>query len=189
MIIRIPIRIHLLKYLRGKVGAEQVKIQHYSQLSLFEADSPVAQLQADLSKTIYPFLNTNYAWEDIQVKNKLNKYGLISLELKDYLVSTKKIFLSFKGVVALNDLIDAMMVEELSDLIDSTIANHKRQDIAILEFMNKYSIDEDDIRFDSLKKRIYRERLKQTAKIFISKNLAASSGVLSLSFGERLVGK
>jgi hypothetical protein len=187
MNIRIPIRIHLLKYLRGKANGEQIRIQHYSQLELFEQDSAVIALQRDLARTIYPFLNTTYQWEQAQIRNKLVKYGLISFELKEYLVHSKKLFISFKGVMALNDFIDNLMVEELAMKMDEAIANKKRHDKAILEFMNQYNFDEDDIRFDSLKKRMYRERVKIAEKIYLSNNLKPTSGVLNLSFGDRLI--
>jgi len=79
------------------------------------------------------------------------------------------------------------MVEELAMKMDEAIANKKRHDKAILEFMNQYNFDEDDIRFDSLKKRMYRERVKIAEKIYLANNLKPTSGVLNLSFGDRLI--
>ena len=187
MIIRIPIRIHLLKYLRGKAKGEQIRIQHHSQLELFEEDSPVIALQRDLARTIYPFLNTDNTWEKSQLLTRREKYGLVSMQLKDYLVHSKKVFISYRGIMELNEFIDTMMVEELASRLDESIANRKRHDKTILDFMNEYGFDEDDIRFDSLKKRIYRERVRIAEKIYLSKNLKGTEAILDLSFADRLI--
>jgi hypothetical protein len=188
MIIKIPVRVHLLKYLSGKVGGDKIEIQHVSQQQMFINESRVIEIQMKLSRVIFPFLNTDHRnqWQMQQLNGK-GKYSLVALAFRDYLVDRKRVFISLQGVNKLNDLLDAMMYEELMGIMDTTISNKERHDKAILDFMNKYLIDEDDIRFDSIKKRLYRERLKINDKIYLNKNLAGMPAILDLSFGNKLV--
>lgn len=188
MIIKIPVRVHLLKYLSGKVGAEKIEIQHISQQQMFASESHVIDIQQKLSKTIFPFLNTDQRnqWQMHQLNGK-GKYSLVALSFKDYLIDRKRVFISLQGVNKLNDLIDGMMYAELMGIMDYTISAKERHDKAILDFMNKYLIDEDDIKFDSIKKRCYRERLKIQDKIYLNKNLAGMPAILDLSFANKLV--
>jgi hypothetical protein len=184
MIIKIPIRVHLLKYLRGKIGSDRLEIKHYYQVEMFEDQSEIIHIQKEISRAIYPFLTTKHHWRQDQL-GKTISYGMIALGLKDYLVTTKRIQLSYLGVLKLNSTIDEMMLQELIGKIDVAIAEKKPHDKTILEFMMKYNFDEDDIRYDSLKKRIYRERARLAEKLFLEKNLKVSEGVLDLSFGDK----
>jgi hypothetical protein len=186
MLVRIPVRIHLLKYLKAKVGADKLEIRHFNQMEMFADQSDIIFLQRQLSKTLYPFLNTEVQWEQSQLGNQ-GKYGIIGLNLKDYLINSRRIYISIQGVIKFNDCIDQIMLKEMIANIDKAISEKQRQDHTILEFMAKYQIDEDDIRFDSLKKRAYRERKRLAEKIFLDKNLKGSGAVLDLSFAERFI--
>lgn len=188
MIIKIPVRVHLLKYLSGRVGGDKIEIQHISQQQMFASESHVIEIQQKLSQVIFPFLNTDHKnqWAMQQLNGK-GKYSLIALAFKDYMMDRKRVFISLQGVNKLNDLIDGMMYAELMGIMDHTISEGGRHDKAILEFMNKYMIDEDDIRFDSIKKRLYRERLKIQDKIYLTKNLSGMPAMLDLSFANKLV--
>jgi len=184
MIIKIPIRVHLLKYLRGKIGSDKLEIKHFYQVEMFEDQSEIIFIQKQISRAIYPFLTTKHHWRQDQL-GKTISYGMISLGLKEYLVSTKRIQLSYLGVLKLNSTIDEMMLAELIGNIDKAISEKRQHDKTILDFMMKYNFDEDDIRFDSLKKRIYRERARLAEKIFLDKNLKVSEAILDLSFGDK----
>lgn len=186
MIIKIPVRAHLLKYLKTKIGSERMDIKHYFQIEMFEDQSEIIFLQKKISRAIYPFLTTQHQWKPEQLGKSI-KYNLIALNLKEYLTDSRRVYISFKGVLKLNEVIDELMLAELLNTIDVAIFTRKRQDLAILDFMNKYGFDEDDIRFDSLKKRCYRERERIQEKIFLEKNLKVSAGVLDLSFGELFI--
>jgi hypothetical protein len=186
MLVRIPLRIHLLKYLKAKVGADKLEIRHFNQLEMFQDQSDIIYIQRQLSKTLYPFLNTEHQWEKSQLGNQ-GKYALIGLNLKDYLISTRRIYISIQGVIKFNDCVDNIMLKEMIALIDTAISKKERQDLCILDFMAKYQIDEDDIRFDSLKKRAYRERKRLAEKLFLDKNLKGTGAVLDLSFAEAFI--
>lgn len=186
MVVRIPIKMHLLKYLRNKVGADKLEIKHYNQTEMFAEESDVIYIQRELSKTIYPFLNTKIHWHQKQL-DKQGNFGVVALNLKDYLVNSKRLCISIEGVKKFNSCIDSIMLKELITITDKAIAENQRQDNAIIDFMTRYQIDEDDIRFDSLKKRCYRERVKFAEKIFLSKNVNNKVGVLDLSFSTKFI--
>lgn len=186
MIIKIPIRTHLLKYLKTKIGSEKLKLKHYFQIELFEEQSEIIFLQKQISRALYPFLTTQHQWRPDQL-GKTIKYSMIALSLNEYLTDSRRIYISYKGVLKLNEVIDELMLGELINSLDMAIYDRKRQDQVILDFMAKYTFDEDDIRFDSLKKRCYRERSRLKEKLFLDKNLKVSTGVLDLSFGERYI--
>lgn len=186
MLVRIPVRIHLLKYLKAKVGADKLEIRHFHQMEMFADQSDIIYIQRQLSKTLYPFLNTEHQWAKEQLGSQ-GKFSLIGLNLKDYLMDSRRIYISLQGVVKFNDTIDQIMLTEMIGLLDKAISERKRQDHVILDFMSKYQIDEDDIRFDSLKKRAYRERKRLAEKIFLDKNLKGTGAVLDLSFSEKLI--
>ena len=186
MVIKIPIRVHLLKYLRGKVGADKLDIKHINQMELFADQSDIIFIQRELSKNIYPFINTTHNWKPEHLGVKY-KFGMVALNLKDYLINSKKLFISYDGVKKLNESLYDLMMNELMGLLDESIVNKTRHDEAIINFMNKYEIDEDDIRFDSLKRKCYRERARLAEQIFLENNLKMTSGVIDLSFGNNLV--
>lgn len=186
MIIKIPIRAHLLKYLKTKIGSEKLNLKHYFQVELFEDQSEMIFIQKQISRALYPFLTTQHQWRPEQLGKNV-KYNLIALNLKEYLTDSRRIYISYKGVLVLNEVIDELMVGELLNSLDMAIYDRKRQDQVILDFMAKHAFDEDDIRFDSLKKRCYRERTRLKEKLFLEKNLKVSTGVLDLSFGERYI--
>jgi hypothetical protein len=186
MLVRIPVRIHLLKYLKAKVGADKLEIRHFNQLEMFADQSDIIYIQRQLSKTLYPFLNTEHQWSSDQLGNQ-GKYGIIGLNLKDYLIDSRRIYISILGVIKFNDSIDQIMLKEMITLLDKAISEKQRQDHTILEFMAKYQIDEDDIRFDSLKKRAYRERKRLAEKLFLERNLKGTGAVLDLSFSEKFI--
>lgn len=155
-------------------------------MELFEENGNIIHIQREISKTLYPFLNTRDQWKTENLA-KQYKYTLISLQLMDYLANHKRLFISTLGVIKFNERLDQLMVEDLMNRLDLSISNKKRHDETFLQFMAECSIDEDDIRFDSLKKRCYRERVKLKEKIFLGNNLSRTYGVLDLSFTEKLV--
>lgn len=77
----------------------------------------------------------------------------------DSMIKRGRMYLSIQAVHRLNDLLRTEMMSELGMMVDKAISEKRRIDLTILDFMNQYNIDEEDIRFDSLKKSLYRERL------------------------------
>jgi hypothetical protein len=186
MLVKIPVRSHLLKFLKYKIGSDRLEIKHYSQLELFEEKGNIIYLQRELSKTLYPFINTKKHWEESELCSRY-KYSIIGLELKNYLINQKRLSISTVGVIKFNEKIEDMFYEELISRLDIAISNHKRHDEVIFEFMAACLIDEDDIRFDSLKKRCWRMRTKFKEQIFLHNNLARTGAVLDLSFTDKYV--
>lgn len=188
MIIRIPIRSHLLKYLSNKIGGDKINIQHVSQQELFVDESEVIYLQRELGRCIYPFLRTNdkKQWKPQQL-NKKEKHNLIALTFKDYLIDRKRVFISIDGVREVNYLLDKLMYAELIQISDRCIVNGARKKDAIIDFMNKYLIDEEDITVDSIRKRLWRENVALREKLYLHNNLHVLGATLDLSFGEQMI--
>jgi hypothetical protein len=188
MIIRIPIRSHLLKYLSCKIGGEKINIQHVGQQELFVNESEVIHIQRELARSIYPFLVTNdrAQWKPAQL-NKKEKHNLVALAFKDYLVDRKRVFISIDGVREVNYMLDKLMYGELIQINDSSIVNGARKKDAIIDFMNKYKIDEDDITIDSIRKRLWRENVALKEKLYLKNNLFVLGATLDLSFQDRMI--
>lgn len=186
MLVKIPVRTHLLKYLKYRIGSDRLEIKHYCQMELFEEKGNIIHIQRELSKTLYPFLNTKSHWDSSELCSR-NKYAIVGLELKNYLINSKRLNISTIGVTKFNEKLEELLFEDLLSRLDLSIFKNARHDKTILEFMAICQIDEDDIRFDSLKKRCYRMRLKFQEKKFLNNNLARTEAVLDLSFGERYI--
>jgi CRISPR/Cas system-associated endoribonuclease Cas2 len=79
------------------------------------------------------------------------------------------------------------MMDELMSRVFEALDEEKRIDTIILGFMAECNIDEDDIRFDSLKKNCYRKRTEIAEKLFLNNNSATAHVVLNLSFDTKLI--
>ena len=146
-------------------------------------DDPGLEWPKRLSDLIFPFLNSesNYDLE----KLRFQKYAYAGLSLSDKMYNTRRVCISTHGVLKINDSIYEQFMADLTSHVDTRRLQKVKSADAIIEFMNIYDIDEDDIRFDSLKKNEYRERVRIAKKIFHT-NLPSAGAVLDLSFNQHI---
>jgi hypothetical protein len=178
---RIPIKTYLHKYLLNQLGTEKFILQKYS-----NCNTSTRELlwQKRLSDLIFPLLITGngYKPEEIGFKN----FVYMAVFPSNTAIREKRMSISSKGVQCINNALYTWFMEDLQEFCDEALSTNQRIDMRILKFMSDYNIDEDDIRFDSLKKNYYRERVKTSQKIF-TKNYATAQLVLDLSFSNKLI--
>lgn len=180
---RIPIKTYLFKYLKVQIGAEKFVLRR---ISVSEANTKELIWQQRLSKLIFPLITTGegYKADDIKFKN----YTLVGVFLSDTLINHKRAAISEKGVNLINAQLYQWFMDDMFDCLDESISNGKRMDLQILEFMNRYDLDDEDIRFDSLKKNFYRDRKTNSEKVFKKPSTTAQI-VLDFGFSEKLIQK
>lgn len=186
MHIRIPIKTYLVKYLIARLGKDSLELKRVSAFEVaLSEDNIKANLQKQISDVIFPMLKSSGNYDLNQyVDNKT--YTIVGLTLTDSLMKLKKVCLRPKAITIINDVIYNIMMGELMNRVFEAIDQEQRLDNIILGFMCECNIDEDDIKFDSLKKNCYRKRAELAEKIF-HKNSTTAHAVLNLSFGNKLI--
>jgi hypothetical protein len=187
MHIRIPIKNYLLKYLLSELGMETLELRR---ISAFEAalseNNKRAMIQKEMSECIFPLLQSRESFSLDEYIND-NNYSIVGLKLSENMLAQKRVCLRKKSIVKINDRIYRIMMAELMDRVYQAIDDEARLDNIILGFMAQHSIDEDDIRFDSLKKNCYRERLRIAETLFNKNNIVTAHAVLNLSFTKKII--
>lgn len=178
--IRIPVKTHLFKYLQGKIAADKVEIKVPSQLEIFE--NPDLRIRKLIAHSINPMLRTDAGFKIEAINYK--SYQLVLFVPSDSMIKRGRVFLPEKAVHRLNELLRLEMLSEVGMLVDKAISEKKRIDLAILDFMAKYDIDEEDIRFDSIKKSLYRDRVTFT-KDYRAQD--ENIGTLDLTYHKKMV--
>ncbi len=187
MHIRIPIKRYLVKYLIARLGKDTLELKRVSAFEVALSENNIkATLQKQMSDVIFPLLQSteNYNQQDY-LDNKA--YTLVGLSLSDNMLAQKKVCLRTKSITKINERIYSIMMDELMNRVFEALDEEKRIDTIILGFMAECNIDEDDIRFDSLKKNCYRKRTEIAEKLFLKNNSATAHAVLSLSFDNKLI--
>jgi hypothetical protein len=187
MHIRIPIKRYLVKYLIARLGKDSLELKRVTAFEVALSENNIkATLQKQISDVIFPLLQSseNYRQEDY-INNKA--YTLVGLSISDNMMMQKKVCLRTKSITKINERIYGLMMDELMNRVFEALDEEKRIDTIILGFMAECNIDEDDIRFDSLKKNCYRKRTEIAEKLFLKNNSATAHAVLSLSFDTKLI--
>ena len=187
MNIRIPIKTYLVKFLLCELGMDSLQLKR---VNAFEAalseNNKRAMIQKELSDCIFPLLQSR---EGFNLEEYLQNpsYTIVALNISDAMMAKKRVCLRKKSIIVINDRVYRIMMGELMERVYKGIDDEVRLDNIILGFMSEYGIDEDDIRFDSLKKNCYRERLRIAEKIYNKNNIITAQGVLNLSFANGLI--
>lgn len=178
---RIPIKTYLHKYLLKQIGSDKLVLQ---KITTHQSITQDLLWQKRLSDLIFPLLTTGHGYktDEIEFKN----YVFMAIHPNTTALRDKKISISAKGVKCLNNAVYGWFMEDLQEYCDEALSKSQRIDLRILQFMADHNIDEEDIRFDSLKKNYYRERVKTSQKIF-TKNSSTAQLVLDLSFSNKLI--
>lgn len=186
MYIQIPIKKHLLKYLISVLGCDTLELKKMNSFEAFlSKDNKVCAIQKKLSDCIFPLMQCHKGFE--AKKYDLKKYQFISLKVTNKMFAMQRFYIDENGVNTINYLIKKIMMDELMDMVFEAIDDNKRLDLIILGFMAQHNIDEEqDIKFDSLKRNCFRER-KKIIESFPDKHLPATSLVLNLSFAKTLI--
>lgn len=187
MHIRIPIKTFLLKYLLSELGKDTLELKR---INAFEAalseNNKKASIQKELSDCIFPMLQSREAF-NLEEFLSNPKYTIVGLKLTNSMLSQKKVCLRKHAIIKINDKVYCMMMADLMERVYKAIDDEVRLDNIILGFMSEHGIDEDDIRFDSLKKNCYRERIRIAEKLFDKNNFTTAHAVLNLSFTDKLI--
>lgn len=149
MIIRLPVKPFIAKYLRKQFG-ENLPVTEknffnaliISMLQKFEKGNPVVQK------------NNHKIIDGI----KFVGYNLV---ISDYVFNKHGAYISNENIFLLNDAVDNMIRRQMFDWIQGPAKPHKEVDYNILAFRNIYGITEDELPFDNLKRWYYRERQRQ----------------------------
>lgn len=146
MIIRIPVKPFIKKYLTRQFGAE-LKLSDRNFFSIliigllrkFEKGNPVVQ------RPNHKIIDgVNFVGYDVFIGNGIfEKYGA---------------YISTENILFLNEALDNMIRRCMYDWIFSPASPHKEVDYNIIAFREMYGIEEDELPFDNLKRWFYRER-------------------------------
>jgi hypothetical protein len=178
---RIPIKTYLFKYLSAQLGTDKFVLK---QIPAAGANTNELLWQKRLSELIFPLVTTDHPYKPDELK--LKNYTIISMHPTDWLVNNKRLFISERGVRIINSELYNWFMEDLCECLDEAISNRQRIDLRIIQFMDRFNINEDDIRLDSLKRNYHRERTKTNEKIS-KNNLGVTQLVLDLSFSNKLI--
>lgn len=177
--IRIPVKTHLVKYLSAKVQADKIEIKTPTQLEIFE--NPELRLRKVIAHSINPMLRSDGGFKLADIKYP--KYELVLFVPSDSMIARKRVFLPIQAVHRLNELLRLEFLTEVGMEVDKAISTGKRIDLTILDFMARYDIDEEDIRFDSIKKSLYRDRLTFHREVPQDANI----GTLDLTYNKKMI--
>jgi hypothetical protein len=177
--IRIPVKNHLHKYLSAKVNAEKIEIKAPTQLEIFE--NPQLRLRKVIAHCITPMLRVDGGFKLTEIKYP--SYKLVLFVPSDSMIARKRVFLPIQAVHRLNELLRLEFLSDVGMEVDKAISEGKRIDLTILDFMAKYDIDEEDIRFDSIKKSLYRDRLTFHRETQTDSNI----GMLDLTYHKKMI--
>lgn len=175
--IRIPIKTHLFKFLVKKIPIEKIQITK----PITSSDDPLEHYNRIAYKCLNPFLRADNGFNlaDITFKH----YELILFIPSDGMIQRGRVHLAERGVYMFNNVLRDEFINECRMFVDKAISNTGRHDIAILNFMDMYGIDEEDIRFDSIKKALYRDRLSFVKN---NNNMEVNIGVIDFAFQKKL---
>lgn len=177
--IRIPVKKHLFKYLSAKVKADKIEIKAPTQLEIFE--NPELRLRKVIAHSINPMLRVDGGFKLTDFKYP--KYELVLFVPSDAMIARKRVFLPKQAVYRLNEVLRLEFLTEVGMEVDRAISTGKRIDLTILDFMARYDIDEEDIRFDSIKKSLYRDRLTFYREAPMDSNI----GTLDLTYHQKMI--
>ena len=148
MIIRIPVKPFICKYLQRQFGQELTLSDHnyismlfIGLLRKFEKGNPVVQRPNSKIIDGVAFVGYNVFIGD----GLYNKYGA---------------YISNDHIKFLNEALDNMICRQMFDWIYSPASPHKEVDYNIIAFRDMYGIEEDELPFDNLKRWFYRERIR-----------------------------
>lgn len=178
--IRLPIKTYLHKYLCQEIGAEKIEIK---KISAADIDSNIKRWQYLLSKNLFPYLTHSTGFQGDPKRILNSPYTLIAVMPSDKMIRHKRLDITSQGITKVNECIQGEFYKDLFAELDLCLVEKKRIDHKIIDFMNKYDINEDDIRFDSLKKAHYRSRIKEGNNF----EKVEPYCVVDLFFGNRLV--
>lgn len=146
MIIRLPVKPFIQKYLTRQFGTElRLSDKNYFSILVtgllrkFEKGDPV--IQRPNSKII----------------DGINFVGY-NIFIGDSTFKDRGAFISTKDILFLNEALDNMICRAMYDWIYSPASPHKEVDYNIIAFREMYDISEDELPFDNLKRWFYRER-------------------------------
>ncbi len=175
--IRIPIKTHLFKFLVKKLPIEKLQITK----PIITGDDPLEHYNRIAYKCLNPFLRCDNGFNLSNITFK--HYELILFIPSDGMIQRGRVHLAEKGVYMLNDVLRNEFIAECRMWVDKAISDNSRHDLAILNFMDMYGIDDEEIRFDSLKKALYRDRLNFVKN---NNNPEVNIGVIDLAFQKKL---
>lgn len=186
MHVLIPIKKYLAQYLRSAIGAEYLELKKVTAFDAFlNADNIKVVIQKELSETIFPLLCSTKS-NEVEKYMENERYTVLGLKLTDKMMNTKRVYLRDCSIGLINKVVNDIMKSELMPLVFEAKQDKVRIDHVILNFMNKHNIDEDMIRYDSLKKMVYRD-CNIMASTFFMKKLPNAKFVLDLSFDNKIV--
>lgn len=186
MHILIPIKKYLAQYLRSAIGTEYLELKKVTAFDAFlNADNIKVVIQKELSETIFPLLCSTKS-NELEKYMDNERYTVLGLKLTDKMMNTKRVYLRDCSIGLINKKVNDIMKSELMPLVFEAKQDKARIDHVILNFMNKHEIDEDMIRYDSLKKMVYRD-CNIMASTFFMKKLPNAKFVLDLYFANQLV--
>ncbi len=186
--IRVPIKSYLRKFLIGKIQKEKIQLRKITDAEISKETNLTRQVELMYEQKIaniffgVGLFKTKQGYNDLVKKHRLNDY--IGIQISDNMVREKYIYIDMRSVCLMNSYIYDWFVYDLQVFCDGVLsADGKFQD-AIIEYMNKYDIEFEDITFEAMKRCYYRNR--QKSKKIISNKSIASQLILNLSLSEKL---
>jgi hypothetical protein len=148
MIIRLPVKPFIKKYLNRQFGKE-LKLSDPNffsglikgNLKKFEKGNPI--VQRNNNKLID---GINFLGYDIFIGEGIYR--------------ERGAFIATKDILFINEAIDNLICRSMYDWIYSPASPHKEVDYNIIAFRDMYDISEDELPFDNLKRWFYRERIR-----------------------------
>lgn len=148
MIIRLPVKPFISKYLSRQFGKE-LKLSDANYFSIL-----IIGLLRKVEKGNPVTLRPNH-----KIIDGVNFIGY-NIFLGDGIFQKYGHFISTDHILKLNDSIDNLIRRNMFDWIYSPASPFKEVDYNIIAFREMYGISEDELPFDNLKRWFYRERLR-----------------------------